>query len=226
VLRWWLNPRGSGAPRPSTPEQISEWFDYVSSHFIYHLNWGLASVIALVSDEVYGGKLLEPSLENWPILGLPWIVFWLKELITWGTLEPVAAYLLARRIVFTRQDAEDAARRYEQERAAGVPVPDELFNADFIRPWAEAYAVQGASRQAVWHPGQLSVTLARDFSNVPRRAWRVLPVEVSDRLYWVDPAGFHLATCPLPERWEGSYTHAFDFLLNPVEQVVSTSPYV
>lgn len=71
VLRWWLNPHAPGAPRPGMQEQISEWFDYVSTHFIYQLNWELASIIALVSDEVYGGSLLEPSLENWPILGLP-----------------------------------------------------------------------------------------------------------------------------------------------------------
>jgi hypothetical protein len=73
---------------------------------------------------------------------------------------------------------------------------------------------------------QLSVALTRDFSNAPRRTWRVLPVEVGDQLYWVDPAGFHLATCPRPERWEERHTHAFDFLLDPFERVVSPDPYV
>jgi hypothetical protein len=226
VLRWWLNPRTPDAPRPATPEQISTWFDYVSDHFIYRLNWGLGSVIALVSDEVYGGKLLEPSLENWPILGLPSIVFWLKELITWGTLEPVAAYLLARRLEGTRPDAEEAAKRYEQERAQGILVPDELFNAGAIRTWAETYAGQRAPRRQTTRPAALSVELARDFSHAPRRTWRVLPVEVDDRLLWVDPAGFHLATCPRPHSWEAHYLYTFDFLLDSSERVVSPSSYI
>ena len=32
----------------------------------------------------------------WPRSGLPWIGFRLKELVNWGTLDPVAAFLLAR----------------------------------------------------------------------------------------------------------------------------------
>src|SRR2546430_13717874 len=35
------------------------------------------------------------------------IVLWIKELITWGTLEPVAAYLLAKGIEVTRKDRSE-----------------------------------------------------------------------------------------------------------------------
>lgn len=229
VLRWWLNPHAPNTPQPATPEKISEWFDYASAHFIYKLNWGLGSIIALVGDEVYGGKLLEPSLENWPNLKLPWIVFWLKELITWGTLEPVAAYMLARKIKDTRQDAEEAAKDYQREKGEGdlfSLLSDELLNPAGIRAWVEAYAGLEPSKLERWRPNQLSVDLVRDFSNRARRVWRVLPVEVDNRLYWVDPAGFHLATCPRPDRWEGRYLQVFDFQLDVDKKVVSSSFYV
>ena len=42
------------------------------------------------------GPIRPLELDDWPRSGLPWIAFWIKEIITWGTLDPVAAYLLAR----------------------------------------------------------------------------------------------------------------------------------
>jgi hypothetical protein len=42
----------------------------------------------------------------------PWIAFWIKELITWGTLDPVAAFLLARGDAIDRPHAEADARAY------------------------------------------------------------------------------------------------------------------
>jgi hypothetical protein len=89
---------------------VSAWYKYVSDNFIFRFNWGLGSVVALVIDEIFNGELLEPSLESWPLLRLPWIVLWLKELITWGTLEPVAAYLLSKNMETTRASAEEMAK--------------------------------------------------------------------------------------------------------------------
>ncbi|MFN6487181.1 MULTISPECIES: DEAD/DEAH box helicase [unclassified Nostoc] len=105
ILCWWLDPiRAIKQPKPS---QISNWHSYISQNFGYRFNWGLGSVIALAIDEAFGGELVESSLENWPQTGLPWIVFWIKELIVWGTLDPVASYLLAKvEDVTTRKQAE------------------------------------------------------------------------------------------------------------------------
>ena len=68
--------------------------------------------MALIFDEVHGGELRESSLADWPHTGLPWIVFWLKELLQWGTLDPVAAYLLNRQYEVTRFEANKAAEDY------------------------------------------------------------------------------------------------------------------
>ncbi|MFL5661833.1 MAG: hypothetical protein ACJ8BW_10845 [Ktedonobacteraceae bacterium] len=70
----------------------------------------------MAADKALDGGLLEPSLENWPLLGLPWIALWLKELIIWGMLEPVAAYLLSKNMEITCADAEAAAESYYSEQ--------------------------------------------------------------------------------------------------------------
>ncbi|MFO0055592.1 MAG: DEAD/DEAH box helicase, partial [Dolichospermum sp.] len=108
ILRWWLKP--SITTKKPKPNQISDWQDCIAQDFVYRFNWGLGSVIALAIDEAFGGKLVESSLDNWSQTGLPWIVFWMKELIVWGTLDPVAAYLLAKQKVITRKQAEELAK--------------------------------------------------------------------------------------------------------------------
>jgi hypothetical protein len=130
VLAWWLARKD--APKRPAPKQISDWHDFITQSFYYRFNWGLGSVIALAMDEAFDGKLLEPSLESWPSTDLPWIVFWLKDLMVWGTLDPVAAYLLARGSATTRDEAESAARAYYASLSSETN-PDEQLNAAKIR---------------------------------------------------------------------------------------------
>ena len=67
----------------------------------------LALLLDLGADEQ---PIRALEIDDWPRSGLPWIAFWLKELITWGTLDPVAAVLLARGDAIDRPQAElDAA---------------------------------------------------------------------------------------------------------------------
>jgi hypothetical protein len=223
ILRWWLDP--SQAARKPNESQISIWHSYVSQNFGYRFNWGLGSIIALAIDEAYGGELLELSLEDWPQTGLPWIAFWLKELIVWGTLEPVAAYLLARGIVVTRADGETLAQRYREQFQDQTP--NELLNAATIRDWTQqAFSSLDRVLPALRPSSQIRVNLLRDFSNAPRQRWRVVPLEVSNEIRWFDPAGFPLAICQRPEDWQSDYLNTYDFMLDPDNQVVSSSVYV
>ena len=107
VLQWWLNPTSIIF---KSPIGASDLYKYVSYNFLYHFNWGLGSMVAVATDDALQGAYLEPSLDNWPILDLPWVVLWLKELIIWGTLEPVAAYILSKNMEETRAKAESAVR--------------------------------------------------------------------------------------------------------------------
>jgi hypothetical protein len=197
----------------------------VSDNFIFRFNWGLGSVVALAADEALNGELLEPSLENWPILGLPWIVLWIKELITWGTLEPVAAYLLSKNMETTRMSAEEVAKSYYEEQPLEQDT-DELLNASTIRDWATKRYSREKNLPNLRPPDQMQVRLHQDFSKLETKQWRVIPTEVDKTLYWFDPAGVLLAACGRPSIWHDSFLNNYDFMLNTNEKVVSSEAYI
>jgi hypothetical protein len=91
VLRWWLAKATLDAQPNSS--QITNWYDFVSTNFIYRSVWGVGSILGILLESGEDGVPIRAlQMDDWPRSGLPWIAFWLKELITWGTLEPVAAF--------------------------------------------------------------------------------------------------------------------------------------
>ncbi len=221
VLQWWLNPTSIR----KTSIDVSAWYRYASDNFGFRFNWGLGSVVALAADEAFNGALLEPSLENWPILGLPWIALWLKELIIWGTLEPVAAYLLSKNMELTRASAEEVAKSYYAEQPTNQVV-DELLNAATIRDWATKRYSRDKNLPLLRPPDHMLVKLSQDFSKVESQQWKVLPVEVDNTLYWYDPAGILLATCGRPLIWSEIFLNSYDFTLDAEKKVVSSVAYM
>ncbi len=221
ILRWWL----TSETTTKLPTDISTWHNFVSANFFYRFNWGLGGVVSLALDKMNGGKLIEPTFENWPQTGLPWIVLWLKELIVWGTLEPVAAYLLARGIEVTRAEAEKTANRYYDEFVKELPF-NERLNVAHIRDWAVTISKQKQSLSHNRPPLQMSVNLLRDFSHSKNPQWRVLPVENDKNIYWFDPAGYPLAVCKKPENWQADFLDQYDFILSSVEEIVISSAYI
>lgn len=226
VLRWWFK-IFLGTTPPSSNKEISQWYAYVNKNFVYRFNWGVGSIIALAIEDKDEDVL--PSIENWPETGLPWIVFWLKELIIWGTLEPVAAYFLARRIKITRAEAEETARKYYEEQP-DIQNPDELLNAVAIRKWAQELSgsaeTQDDAASEPRLPALIPVTLLKDFTQASKQTWRVVPVETETKLFWYDPAGVPLASCEKFEKWQPQYLNTHDFMLNSSEKEVSSKPYI
>ena len=80
ILNWWLDWNANITKKPS---DIMEWHKYVRNNFIYRVNWGIGSIVALASDNISGNMQTDFTLDNWPLIGLPWITLWLKELRTW-----------------------------------------------------------------------------------------------------------------------------------------------
>jgi len=220
VLQWWLNPRSV----KKSPPDVSAWYKYVSDNFGFRFNWGLGSVVALAADEALMGVLIEPSLENWPLIGLPWIVLWLKELIIWGTLEPVAAYLLSKNLEVTRASAEEVAKLYYGEQNSEL-VADELLNPSSIRDWATKRYSREKNLPLYRPPDRMPVKLSQDFSKVKAQRWRVLPVEVDKTLHWFDPAGTLLAVSDRPSVWGDGFLNNYDFILDINEKTVTPEPY-
>ena len=226
ILRWWLDP--TKAIKKPKATQISKWHSYISQNFGYRFNWGLGSVIALAIDEAFGGELVESSLENWSQTGLPWIVFWMKELIVWGTLDPVAAYLLAKvEDVTTRKQAEELAQTYYQYISERETEANEHLNAINIKNWVEqSYSSVERHLPTPKPPNQINVNLLKDFSKAPSKNWRVVPVEIGDDIQWFDLAGFPLAICQKPEKWQSDFLNTYDFMLDAENRFVLSKIYV
>jgi DEAD/DEAH box helicase len=222
ILRWWLDPLGP-IPAP-TAKQVSDWYDYVAANFSYRIAWGIGCMLAIAADEAHDGELQPTTLERWDDTGLPWIALWLKELIVWGTLDPVSAYLLGRGRAGTRTAASAIASQYfetNQELQA-----NEMLNPSTIAKWADALSRPVLSPSKSKPQSTIKVKLEREFPVNAARRWRVLPAEIGAAINWVDPAGFVLAVGERPPSWNSTWLQDADFFLDVDSQTVSFEPFL
>ncbi|MEX2462540.1 MAG: DEAD/DEAH box helicase [Paenibacillaceae bacterium] len=220
VLHWWLHP--SSAKDHPKSNAISKWIKFTKQKFEYLFNWGLGSVISLTMDSENEGELSTTTIQDWPNLGLPWIVFWLKELIVWGTLDPVAAYLLAHGIDSTRIEAEERAKTYYENIDDS---DEEILNASTIRSWAESL-YPSSNKRNLDLPKEMKVEVNNRILQSSCKQWRVLPVNIGDTLVWIDAAGYELATGPIPINWKYQFDQNVDFILNSEKSIIVSSDYL
>lgn len=219
-LRWWLNP--TAALESPTPEKISSWHDYTRKNFLNRFNWGYGSVIGLVFESYYQETNTTPSLEEWTHTGLPWVAYWIKELINWGTLDPVAAYLLSMGIKHTRRDAEALARSYYENTLTDDP--NEILNAATIKGWASQFTAPIENLPSA-PPTNIDCELQNQGGQLNQK-WRVLPVDKEDHLLWIDVGGFVLAKSARPARWDSDFGVMYDFILDIANNQVISNYYL
>jgi hypothetical protein len=221
-LRWWM--QAPNAPQPNDNE-IAKWHANVSKWFMYRFCWGIGSVIGLSFDALHDGRVEATSLDQWEQTGLPWAVFWLKELLSWGTLDPAAAFLLGRGLAQSRSDANNAASSY-YESAFATSVADSV-DPRAIRDWAEATFGRFTIPQLARVSRRHRVEIVDDAVARLGRQLSVLPTKDSDDLTWVDAAGFVVArTRNMPWVWDDNDVRGLDFRLVPDEQIVTEQPYL
>ncbi|MFN6487180.1 MULTISPECIES: hypothetical protein [unclassified Nostoc] len=75
-------------------------------------------------------------------------------------------------------------------------------------------------------PNRINVNLLKDFSKAPSKNWRVVPVEIGNDIQWFDLAGFPLAICQKPEKWQSDFLNTYDFMLDAENRFVSSKIYV
>jgi len=221
LLRWWLA-KGT-LPSQPRPKQITKWFQFVSENFIYRGAWGIGSLLGLLLDlEGEGQPVKALEIDDWPRSGLPWIAFWLKELLTWGTLDPVAAFLLARGNRLDRPEAESDARAY-YENLSEVSPNDALDPRRILR-WMETLNIRppGAAPAT---PFTIAARLERQADAYTMGDFAVSPIDGGDQLIWINPAGYKLAQSDKPEDWDGRPS-AYDFNLDVRLATVSATPYL
>jgi len=220
VFAWWMAP-DSVDHRP-TPESVSRWYDFASKHFIYGLNWALGAILGSILDCDGGeGELLE----RWQRCKLPWSVLWFKDMVSWGILDPVASYVLARKAAFTRPVARDIAADYWESIDE---VTDAALEPRRVTEWMRKrkQAVGASKEDKCLPPNEIPVNLVEDFSSYTGPKLRVLPATEKHQINWYDPAGFVLARSDIPENWQGLGGAAIDFVLDPSSSVVRWQRYV
>jgi len=222
ILRWWLDPNGAEV-LPSA-KKVSDWYDYVASNFGYRFAWGIGCILALAADEASRSALVSTTLENWPETGLPWVALWLKELVVWGTLDPIVAYLLGHGRAWTRKDGEQLSRDYVKLHRDSSA--NEILDPSLIRKWAARLYEDPKGDVEEGRRPPLPVKLERLFPEEQPRRWRGLPALFKSRIQWVDPAGFVMATGNVPRDWNPSWLFERDFFLDVDSRQVFSQPYL
>lgn len=222
LLRWWLFK--TTLKKQPKPKELGPWFAFVSDNFIYRGNWGLGSLIGVLMDRGDAdGPVDALTLDDWPRSGLPWIGFWLKELVNWGTLDPVAAFLLARGNARNRTKAEADAQVYYAQLDADT-APNDKLDPRRIRDWVEARQPPAPMRRASSEI-VLDVRLERPAGSYLARQLSVLPLVTADRISWIDPAGYTVAHCDRPADWD-ERSSRFRFELSVDLRQVTGEPYL
>jgi hypothetical protein len=210
------------AERSPTPNSVSRWYDFASKHFIYGLNWAIGSIIGSILERDGGeGQLLE----RWEHCALPWSVMWYKDMVSWGTLDPIASYALTRKEAFTRPVASDIAAQYWE---AIDEISDAALEPKRVAEWMrERERARPAVEEDQNLPhSEIVVELTEDFSEHTGTQFRVLPVVSGQRIHWYDSAGFLLARSDMPDNWQGLRTTETDFRLDPSSEIVVWQNYI
>lgn len=221
TFRWWL--RAPNAPQPRTPVAISQWFHHVSTSYLYKAAWGIGNAIGLATFDLHQGELRAPTLEEWPDTGLPWVTLWIKDMLSWGTLDPAAAAALVARCASTRTEAERMAEGYYLS-VSGLPANDQL-RPSRIREWVDGLSQGARQERPAEPPREIPAVPIPNFPVDGPSEWRVWPVATADRVRWYDAAGYVLA-----ESTDGidlaTRAAALDFWLYPREGRVRSASYL
>lgn len=222
LLRWWL----AKDTLPAQPEtnKITSWYEFVANNFVYRGTWGLGSIIGLLLDAPEGEQPIRAlEIGDWPRSGLPWIAFWIKELINWGTLDPVAAFMLARGDAVDRPQAESDAQAYYEGLPQDVDAND-VLDPRQIRDWVDARRVHPEEPVAL-RDFTIEAALARPAADYLRPRLTVAPLDADDSLIWVDPAGYTGARSEIPYGWR-EQASSFDFELIVADSTIVGESYL
>lgn len=222
VLAWWVDP----VNRPGDPgaDHRATWYKYADTNFRYLFSWGIGSFIGVVTATTRAAPTTEWQLDDWLSTGLPWAIFWLKELVTWGSLDPVAAYLVAKGLAPTRVRAQELAKGYyTSTNAASVPDP---LDPRPIRRWVEEQFVPQSSDLPATGVRKISVKNTEDFSEVVQLRWPVLPCLCDGGVSWVDPAGYGLAEGGVADQVVHLSINEYDFTLDHSKHIVEVLKYL
>ncbi len=188
VLRWWMNEPDATGP---SAEGLRSWQRFVADNLEFRLGVAIGAVVAKAWADGAEDASTLPSLAAWKdTTGLPWIGFWARELLRWGTHDPFVAFCLAQGLAPTREAA--GARRQEFDvwlgEEMGAPTSEDRIDPRLFLRWQASFPRRdGAASRATRMAADLTGTTGE------RGRYSVVPVEHDHETAWLDPAGFELA---------------------------------
>jgi hypothetical protein len=221
ILRWWLQAPGLGSP---SVDEVRDWLRVGTSEFEFRLGVAISSTVAAVWTRVRPDDDAVPDLETWrELTGLPWSAFWLRELLAWGTLDPVVAFVIGSGHASTRLAAMPYISSYDDWwQVSGDTDRENYYHPGRLRRWFDD---QVRPRRYAGPRDRIVVaaTLTREpGANTPS----TISVHASfdgRRVLWFDGAGYHLASSEM-EPPDPLVFGNHDFVLLPRESVVQSMP--
>jgi len=218
VVGWWMQLPGAVAP---DAERLRAWQRFVTENVEFKLGVAVGAAVAQAWGQ-NAGALETPTLDTWRATsGLPWVGFWCRELLRWGTLDPFVAFALAQGLARTREEA--VARRPEFESwlvQEGLRLDAETrIDPQRFLAWQRSLAAQRDADQIVrGSAAQLTHVDGR------REFYDVRPIVRADGIEWIDAAGYSVAQSPYsaalltarPDR------HDFRVMTGPAVEVTRT----
>lgn len=208
LLAWWF--AIDDAPTPP-PAKLRAWQRFVNDNLEFRLGTSIGAVVAKAWNDGAGDVLKVPSLEEWKeTTGLPWVAFWARELLRWGTHDPFIAFCLSQGLARTRDDA--AAQRNEfqtwlaAEQAGEDVGPEQLIDPQYFLAWKASRPITDTSKKNALVE---SATLTGTDGHKER--YDVLPIVRDGMVEWIDPAGYVLAETLVPKKTSGPVNTRSDY---------------
>ncbi|QEW21730.1 ski2-like helicase [Marinibacterium anthonyi] len=191
VMGWWMLRPGAISPEPG---RLRAWQRFVTENLEFRLGVAVGAAVAQLWGQ-NAGDLETPTLETWrETTGLPWIGFWFRELLRWGTLDPFVAFALAQGLAATREEA-DALRPQFDAWLAGSDfplAPEALIDPQHFLAWQRARVADDRPIVEAVSSSAAELTSV----NGRRATYDVRPIIGNGGIDWLDPAGYAVARSP------------------------------
>lgn len=188
VLGWWMNEPDVAGP---SAEDLRSWQRFVADNLEFRLGVAIGAAVAEAWAEGAEDGLTLPSLASWKeTTGLPWIGFWARELLRWGTHDPFVAFCLAQGLAPTRESASGRRGEFDVwlDGEQDDPTSDDRIDPQLFLRWQTSLPrAASAARAAPQMRAAVTGTIGT------RGRYAVMPVTRDGGTVWLDPAGFELA---------------------------------
>lgn len=208
VLAWWMN--AEEAPRPE-PKDLRAWQRFTSENLEFRLGVAIGAAIAQAWTDGADNPYEVPSLAEWKeITDLPWIGFWAKELLRWGTLDPFVAFALSQGLVRSRSEAAEKRSEFHQwlEQKVEAPQPEDRIDPQRFLAWQRELPREDRGEVAFI---PVDATLAG--TDGKNGEYYVVPIVNDEGIIWIDASGYELARSVEHPGWLSAFPYLDHFKL-------------